>query len=411
MCAARLGRMGIRALVIEKTARVGDVWRNRYPNLVLHYKSHPMSVLYQSWPRTYPKYLPRDKIADFLEAYATGQELNVWLSSAVLPTPTYNESSGRWSVEIDCAGERVCVKPKHVIFAMGIGAPKIPSWPGMDTFAGNMYHSDQHKGVALYKGKRVVVVGACNAAIDVSEDFVFKGASEVTMVQRSTTYVYSCDTLEKYPPPGDKLPIVEDMDLVNNSTPPPLLVELATRGLPTFKENDRDLFDGLDKVGFKLTWKLTPDGEEVAPLALIYDRVAAGAIFDMGNVKLIAEGKIKIKQGAEVARVEPEGLVLADGSKLAADVIVLATGYHPIMQSITAIMGDGIQDMIGNRVWGLDEGGELTHCFRPTGAPGFWVALGGFAHARFLSKHLAIQIKAEELGLKRRYPATTKASC
>ncbi|KAJ7643520.1 hypothetical protein FB45DRAFT_861142 [Roridomyces roridus] len=122
----------------------------------------------------------------------------------------------------------------------------------------------------------------------------------------------------------------------------------------------------------------------------------------MGNVKLIVDGKIKIKQGVEIARVEPEGLVFADGSKLAADVIVLATGYQPIMPSITSVMGDGIQTLIGNKISGLDEGGELMHCFRPTGAPGIWVTPGGFGTARFFSKHLAIQIKAEELWLKKR---------
>ncbi|KAJ7617323.1 FAD/NAD(P)-binding domain-containing protein [Roridomyces roridus] len=375
MCAARLGRMGIRALVVEKTARVGDVWRNR---------------------KTYPKFIPRNKIADFLEAYAIGQEINVWLSSKVVPTPTYDESSGRWNVEIQRAGNnRVVVKPKHIVFSTGFGAPKIPSWPGMDTFKGKIYHSDQHKGAAPYKGKRAVVIGACNAAIDVSEDFV-------TMVQRSATCVFSYGTLEKFSSPGDKLPIVEDMDLVNNAMPPALLIELANGALPSFKENDRDLFDGLRKAGFKLTWQLTPGGEEVGPAAFIYNQLASGTFLDVGGAKLIVDGKVKIKQGVEVARVEPEGLVFSDGSKLAADVIVLGTGYHPIMPSIASIMGDGIQKLIGNKVWGLDEGGEFTNCYRPTGAPGIWVTPGGFPQARFFSKHLAIQIKAEELGLKKR---------
>lgn len=33
---ARLKQLGIPTLLIEKNARVGDVWRNRYPTLVLH---------------------------------------------------------------------------------------------------------------------------------------------------------------------------------------------------------------------------------------------------------------------------------------------------------------------------------------------------------------------------------------
>lgn len=34
--AARFRQMGIKTLVIDQTARVGDVWRNRYPTLALH---------------------------------------------------------------------------------------------------------------------------------------------------------------------------------------------------------------------------------------------------------------------------------------------------------------------------------------------------------------------------------------
>ncbi|KAJ7615365.1 FAD/NAD(P)-binding domain-containing protein [Roridomyces roridus] len=403
MCAARFGRMGIRSLVVEKTARVGDVWRNRYPNLSLHTTIHPSTVLYQPWPKTYPKFLPRDKIADFLEGYAVGQELNVWLSSTVLPTPTYDPSTGRWTVEIDRAGKRVCITPKHIVFATGIGAPKAPSWPGMDSFAGTMYHSDKHRGAAPFKGKRVVVVGACNAGSDIAEDFVVKGAAEVTMVQRSATCVFSSSTYEKFSPPGDKLPIVEDMDLVNNSMPPALNVELANRGLESFKDCDRELFDGLQKAGFKLTWQMNPGGPEVSPLAFFYNRIASGTMLDMGNAQLIVDGNIKIKQGVEIERIESAGLVFVDGSKLEADVIVLATGYYPIIKSVASIMGEGIKDLIGQHIFGLDEPGlELKNCYRPTGAPGVWVTPGAFPQARFLSKHLAIQIKAEELGLKTR---------
>lgn len=33
---ARFKQMGIRTIIIEKNNRVGDVWRKRYPTLVLH---------------------------------------------------------------------------------------------------------------------------------------------------------------------------------------------------------------------------------------------------------------------------------------------------------------------------------------------------------------------------------------
>ncbi|KIM85735.1 hypothetical protein PILCRDRAFT_816943 [Piloderma croceum F 1598] len=50
-------------------------------------------------------------------------------------------------------------------------------------------------------------------------------------------------------------------------------------------------------------------------------------------------------------------------------------------------------------VWGLDDEGEFRGCYRPSGQPGLWFGAGDFWNSRFLSKLLAIQIKARELGL------------
>ncbi|KAJ7754845.1 FAD/NAD(P)-binding domain-containing protein [Mycena metata] len=402
MCAARFGRMGIRAIIIEKTARIGDVWRNRYPNLSLHTGAHHSSILYHPWPKTYPFYLPKEKIADFLEAYAIGQELNVWTSSTIIDHPTYNGVTRRWSVEIERSGKRVPLTPRHIVLATGNGEARTPTWPGIDSFAGVLYHSDNHKGGAPFKGKRVVVVGACNAAGDICKDFVHKGAAEVTMVQRSATCVIS-ETAAKvgfdsaFP---DKLSI-EDADLQNQSTPYALVMQVAAGGLTQrLKNMDEKLLQGLEKAGFKLTWELTPGGGEVGLIGFLLEKTASGTMLDMGCGQLIVDGKIKIKQGVDIEKLDADGIVFKDGSKIASDVIVLATGNEPIIANAVSILGEGIKEKVGSRIWGLDEEGELIRCYRPTGAPGLWFAPGAFQHPRFFSKHLALQILAEELGLK-----------
>ena len=99
-------------------------------------------------------------------------------------------------------------------------------------------------------------------------------------------------------------------------------------------------------------------------------------------------------------------LVLSDGSRLPADVVVLAyvwltlssvsfpphvfvrTGNSPMITNATSLFGPRITDKIGNKIWGLDSEGELNNCFRPTGQRGLWIVTGGFQQSRFLSKHL-----------------------
>ncbi|KAG2363538.1 hypothetical protein BDR07DRAFT_1403867, partial [Suillus spraguei] len=358
MSAARLGRLGIRVLIIEKNARVGDSWRKRYPNLTLHTAAHQSSMLYN-------------------------HELCIWLSSSIASTPAYDSSSARWTVEIQHGDQKVFLKPKHLILATGIGNPYIPTWNGMDKFQGALYHAEFHKDAEQFRGKRVVVVGAGNASGDMCQDFVAHGATEVTMVQRNATCVISLTVakeISKSPFP-DGTPI-EELDFRRNSMPLPLILQLKiSGGTQRTKLLDKELHDGLRNVGFNLTWEVSPGGGEVGLEGFVF-------MIDVGCGKLIAEGRIKIKQGQDISHFDRDGITFKDGSKLSADVIVLATGYESIMKTTRALLGNEITDQLPPEVWGLDSEGELNQTYRPSGHPGLWFATGGFAFSRFFSKHL-----------------------
>jgi cation diffusion facilitator CzcD-associated flavoprotein CzcO len=112
---------------------------------------------------TFPKYIPKGKLANFLDSYAVDHELCIWLSSSVQSTPVYDSSSARWTVEVQRGDQKVFLNPKHVVLATGSGSPRIHTWNGMDEFQGALYHSDFHKDAEQFRGKRVVVVGAVSS--------------------------------------------------------------------------------------------------------------------------------------------------------------------------------------------------------------------------------------------------------
>ncbi|KAG2152553.1 FAD/NAD(P)-binding domain-containing protein [Suillus bovinus] len=382
MSAARLGRLGIRALVVEKNARVGDSWRQR---------------------TTFPKYMPKGKLANFLDSYAVDQELCVWLSSSIASTPVYNASSARWTVEVQHGDRKVIIHPKHLVLATGSGSPRIPTWNGMEEFQGALYHSDFHRDAEQSRGKRVVIVGAGNASADICEDFVAHGATEVTMVQRSATCVISSTTAEKIifkVPFPDGTPI-EELDFRYNSMPKAFVLQLqVSGGTEHVKMFDKELHDSLRKVGFRLTWESSPGSGEVGLEGFVFNRQASGTMLDVGCSKLIVEGRVKIKQGQDISHFEKDGITFKDGSKLSADVIVLATGNEPIMKTARGLLGDEITDQLSPpEVLGLDSEGEFNQVYRPSGHPGLWFASGSFEFSRPSSKHLALQILARELGL------------
>ena len=393
--AANLRLMGVDALILEKSERVGDGWRKRYHSLVLHDPVWADDLPYMPYPSSWPVYCPKDKIADWFESYASAMELNVW-TSAEMTDSSYDEAAGRWTLRVATPeGERV-LHPRDVVLATGAaGEPNVPDVPGRGTFRGTSYHSSRHASASEWAGKKAVVVGACNSGHDIAQDLYLAGA-DVTLVQRSSTHIISqthgipaifgSNFVEGGPP-------TKYADLLAAGTPWPLVLEFAKQGVIDTAAKDADLLASLEAVGFKLNDG--PDGTGLMGYALAY---GGGYYIDVGASTLIAEGKIKVAQGSGLAEFTPDGIRLADGRTLEADLVVLATGYRNMRETARRLFGDDVADRLP-LVLGVGEDGELGGLYRRTGHPAFWYMGGPLAWVRIYSKHLALQITAKQAGI------------
>lgn len=117
-------------------------------------------------------------------------------------------------------------------------------------------------------------------------------------------------------------PPFEDADLTFVSIPNAVLKRLHVDATKEIAKRDRQLLDGLAKVGFALD-----AGHDESELIMKYFQRGGGYYIDVGCSQLIADGKIKVKQGQEIAEVKEHGLELGDGTVLEADEIVFATGF------------------------------------------------------------------------------------
>ena len=91
-----------------------------------------------------------------------------------------------------------------------------------------------------------------------------------------------------------------------------------------------------------------------------------------------------------------------DGSELAADVIVMATGYSSMNGWAADLISQEVADKVG-KCWGLgsdtkkDPGpweGELRNMWKPTAQPALWFHGGNLHQSRHYSQFLSLQIKA-----------------
>ncbi|KAL7787003.1 hypothetical protein V8C37DRAFT_391489 [Trichoderma ceciliae] len=401
--AARLKMIGVNALIIEQNDRVGDSWRKRYHQLVLHDPVWYDHMPYLPFPPQWPIFTPKDKLAQFFEAYVNLLELNVWTRTQI-EEAKWDGTKGLWTVVVhrqqeDGTTETRTLHPRHIIQATGHSGHKhVPQIKGMDAFGGDrICHSADFAGARENStGKKAVIVGSCNSAHDIAQDFVEKGY-QVTMVQRSSTFVTTSKSitdiaLSAYSEDG---PPVEDVDMLTHSHPLAVLKALQISTAKQQAEHDREVLEGLMRVGFNVD--TGPDG---AGLFFKYFQRGGGYYIDVGASRLIIDGKIKIKAGQEVAEVLPHGLRFVDGSELEADEIVLATGYENMRETTRQILGDAVADKVGD-VWGIGDAGELRNIWQQTGHPGFWISGGNLALCRYYSRALALQIKGIEEGLYR----------
>ena len=98
--AARLKQLGVDTLVVDRYARAGDNWRLRYNNLALHDTKWWAQFPYMPFPETWPLFTPKEKLADWLEAYVNFLELNLWTRTEVREA-SYDEAAGKWTVRLD----------------------------------------------------------------------------------------------------------------------------------------------------------------------------------------------------------------------------------------------------------------------------------------------------------------------
>jgi putative flavoprotein involved in K+ transport len=103
-------------------------------------------------------------------------------------------------------------------------------------------------------------------------------------------------------------------------------------------------------------------------------------------------------QFSDIAEFVAEGARMRSGETLAADLIVLATGYKGQEHLVRKLFGEDVARRVGP-VWGFGSGEELRNMFTRTAQPGLWFIAGSFAQCRIYSKYLALQIKACEIGL------------
>jgi putative flavoprotein involved in K+ transport len=405
---ARLRRLGVPTIIIDKNAKPGDSWRNRYKSLCLHDPVWYDHLPYLPFPDHWPVFAPKDKIGDWLEMYAKVMELNYW-GSTTAKKARFDETTQSWELTVERDGKNITLRPQQLVFAMGVsGYPSVPSIPGAETFLGEQHHSSKHKGPEAWRGKKCVVLGSNNSSHDICAALWEHGA-DVTMVQRSSTHIAPSESLMElalgglYSDAALKAGVTTDKaDLIFASIPYKIMAPMQVPVYDEMKKRDADLYARLEKAGFLLDFGVDGSG-----LFMKYLRRGSGYYIDVGASELVANGSIKLRSGVNIDRINPRSVTLSDGTELPADLLVYATGYGSMNGWLADLVSPTVADKVG-KVWGLgsdtpkDPGpweGELRNMWKPTQVKNLWFHGGNLHQSRHYSQFLSLQLKARMEGL------------
>lgn len=310
--AAMLQRGGVETVVVDRADAVGSAWRGHYERLHLHTVRWLSNLPGYRIPRRYGKWVSRDDVVRYLESYVAHHRLDVALSTEI----TRIDRDGDEWVLRSPQGD---LRATYVVVANGHNhTPELPDWPGADSFTGELLHASAYRNATPYVGKDVLVVGSGNTGAEIALDLIETGATSVRVSIRTPPHIV----------------FRERNGIVN-----PML-GVAFRHLPP---------KVFDPIARRLREAMVGDLTEYglpAPEDGLYERILrddAIPLVDMGFLDAVKAGQVSIV--AAVAGFDGDKVQLADGTALAVDAVVAATGYRrglePIVGHLGVLRGDG----------------------------------------------------------------------
>ncbi|KAK5680512.1 hypothetical protein LTS10_007442 [Elasticomyces elasticus] len=390
--AARLKALGLSYVVVDTHENIGDTWvKDRYDSVKLH-TSKAYSQM-PGYPQTFgtddPYHLTGKDLRSGFQRFVKTFGIKVMTSTTLL-SAEWNEESSLWVLSLQTRGRPCQLRAKHIVLAVGNNGitPNVPPYANKNAFRGDIVHGASWKNGEHWSGKSGVVIGSANTAHDVISDMAKAQFRAITMIQRSPTLLLPTSTFSGLVDPvfNEQTPL-ELSDRMLHGYPLAIQRLMAMAGIREMADTKPEYFDRIEAQGFR--------GERYGDLwgINIYDR-EGGHWFDLGAGELIATGQVKVRSALPVSYTE-SGLLLSDGTKIDADVIVFATGYAGNMKTAAGqIFGEEIANTL-QEFWQCDEEGEIRGAWKDTRHPRIWYTGHGFAHARYYARFVAMHIKAD----------------
>uniref|UniRef100_A0A0D9WY99 Flavin-containing monooxygenase n=1 Tax=Leersia perrieri TaxID=77586 RepID=A0A0D9WY99_9ORYZ len=306
--AACLRERGVPSVVLERADCIASLWQRRtYDRLRLHLPRAFCELPGMPFPDHYPEYPDRAQFVHYLHAYAARAQVEPRFNQSVT-SARFDRAAGLWRVRAEdvSAGEEAGAVTEYIgrwlVVATGENAERVvPEMDGAGEFEGPVTHVAEYKSGEAYRGKRVLVVGCGNSGMEVCLDLCLHNALP-SMVVRDSVHVL-----------------------------PREMLGVATFSVAVFLLRFLPLWL-VDRILVVLAWLFLGDLAKLGitrpsrgPLELKNSK-GRTPVLDIGALARIRSGEIVVVPA--IRRLLRGGAELVDGRRVAADAVILATGYH-----------------------------------------------------------------------------------
>jgi putative flavoprotein involved in K+ transport len=325
-------RHGISALVVEKAIAPAMSWRNRYDNFRLNTSGFMSHLPGQRIPLRSGRWPTKDDMVSYFDSYVRRQNITLALGCEV---NRIDRVDGCWRADTSLGD----MQAPAVVLATGrYRTPAIPPWPGLDRFTGDLVHSVDFRNAWPFRGRDVLVVGSGNSAADIAVQLAADGARKVWLAVRTPPHLVRRAI-------G---PIPSDVFLELFARVPARMVD------PVIARLNRVLLGDLSPYGFGRP-----------PLGLKATVETRGRIPTLADelVSVVRAGRIDVV--AAVSALETNRVILADGTAIAPEVIITATGFDPDLDGLVGhldVLDDhghprgGFSSDLGNGMFAIGHG-------------------------------------------------------
>jgi putative flavoprotein involved in K+ transport len=300
-----LKRAGQSPLILERTHAVCSSWREHYRSVRLNSPRRISSLPGARMERRLGRWVAREDFIDYVERYAERIQPDIRFG---IQAQRLERDGDRWRLSTP-QGEMYA---RSVVLATGLNAlPELPSWPGRESYRGELLHAASYVEPSAFRGRDVLVVGLGASGTDIALELARSGAQRVRISVRSAPLIFR-----------RHLSTAVMSQLIKHAALPDFLVDRLSLLLHELLWGDLSHY-GLARPSEGMARSLATRGH--------------GATMDRGLIDGLRRGRIEVVRAVE--RFHPDAVELTDGTLLSPSAVIAATGQRPDLDGLVGHLG------------------------------------------------------------------------